>query len=115
MCLFIMLRWIANALMLLLIAYLIPGVVIENFYYALLVVLVLGLVNTLIRPFLILLTLPINILTLGLFTLVINGLMFWLVASILEGFSVTNFTVAFFGALIYAFFSMLMSYTERAK
>lgn len=112
MCLFTILRWIINALLLVVITYLVPGVYIQNFYYALLTVAVLGLVNALIRPVIILLTLPVNILTLGLFTIVINGFMFWLVASILEGFSVTNFWVALIGALIYALLSMLVSYLE---
>jgi len=93
----------------------VPGVQVSGFYYALLVVAVLGLVNALIRPIIVVLTLPINILTLGLFTLIINGLMFWMVASILEGFSVTNFWAAFFGALVYALLSMLVSYLDSSK
>lgn len=112
MCLFTILRWVINALLLVVITYLVPGVYVQNFYYALLTVAVLGLVNALIRPVIILLTLPVNILTLGLFTLVINGFMFWLVASILEGFSVANFWAALIGALIYALLSMLVSYLE---
>lgn len=115
MCLFAILRWIINALLLITITYIVPGVYVQSFYYALVVVIVLGLVNALIRPILILLTLPINILTLGLFTLVINGLMFWLVASILEGFTVTNFWAAFFGALVYALFSILVSFLDNRE
>ena len=115
MCLFAILRWVINALFLITITYTVPGVQVSGFYYALLVVAVLGLVNALIRPIIVVLTLPINILTLGLFTLIINGLMFWMVASILEGFSVTNFWAAFFGALVYALLSMLVSYLDSSK
>ena len=115
MCLYAILRWVINALLLLVITQLVPGFDVSSFGYALIVVIVLGLVNALIRPMIVILTLPINILTLGLFTLVINGFMFWLVASILEGFSVTNFWAAFFGALIYALLSMLISYLDGSE
>ena len=83
-----------------LLTYVVPGISVKNFYSALVAALILGLVNAVIRPLLILLTLPVNILTLGLFTLVINALMLWLVASIVKGFDVKNFVAAFFGALI---------------
>ena len=109
------LRWVINALFLFILTYTVPGIQVSSYYYALLVVAVLGLVNALIRPIIIVLTLPINILTLGLFTLVINGFMFWLVASMLSGFSVTNYWAAFFGALVYALLSMLISYLDSPK
>lgn len=115
MCLYVILRWVINALLLVLITYMVPGVYVQNFYYALAIVVVLGLANALIRPIIVLLTLPINVLTLGLFTIVINGFMFWLVASILEGFSVTNFWAALIGALIYALLSILVSYLEGKR
>ena len=67
--------------------------------------LLLGLLNTVIRPVLILLTLPINLLTLGLFTFVINGVLFWLVANFVQGFSVTSFGTAILGALVYGLIS----------
>lgn len=89
-----------NALFLLFASYLISGVVFDSFYAALITAIVLGLVNALIRPFLLLLTLPINILTLGLFSLVINGLLVMFVASFVKGFSVTGF----FPALILSIF-----------
>lgn len=92
-------RWLVSAGALMLIAYYIPGIVVSSFYAALVAALILGLINALIRPFLLLLTLPINILTLGLFTLVINALMFWLASSIVKGFSVAGFWPAFWGAL----------------
>lgn len=96
---FLLLKWLLSALTLILVAYLVPGIIVASFYSALLAALVLGLVNALIRPILIILTLPVNILTLGLFTLVINALMFLLVSSIVKGFNVSGFWPAFFGAL----------------
>lgn len=83
-----------------LLTYIVPGISVKNFYSALLAALVLGLVNAVIRPLLILLTLPVNILTLGFFTLVINALMLWFVASIVKGFDVKSFIAAFLGALV---------------
>lgn len=93
-------RWIFSAAALMLIAYFVPGIRVTNFYAALIAALVLGLINALIRPLLILLTLPINIFTFGLFTLIINALMFWLASSIVKGFYVAGFWPAFWGALI---------------
>ncbi|MBU0649124.1 phage holin family protein [Patescibacteria group bacterium] len=93
-------RWVLNALALLGIAYLIPGIVVENFATALIVALVIGLVNAFIRPLILILTLPVNILTLGLFTLVINALLFWLVSTWIAGFTVPGFGEAFLGALV---------------
>lgn len=100
-------RWLINALLLLLIAYLLQGIEVANLYIALLAAAILGLVNALIRPIVILITLPINIITLGLFTLVINALLFWFVASFLEGFSITGFWPAFWGSLILSLGSWL--------
>lgn len=103
----LILRWLINAAALMVIAYYLPGIVVSGFYAALIAALVLGLVNALIRPILVVLTLPINILTLGLFTLVINALMFWFAASIVKGFYVAGFMPAFWGALIMAVVSWL--------
>lgn len=96
----ILLRWLASAATLMGIAYYLPGVHVTGLYAALITALVLGLVNAVIRPVLIFLTLPITILTLGFFTLVINGALFWFVASFIEGFAVDGFWPAFWGALI---------------
>ena len=97
--LYLILRWILNALGVMIVAYLIPGITVSNFYTALVVALVLGILNALVRPILIFLTLPINILTLGLFTLVINALLLWFVSSFVKGFAVAGFGAAFWGAL----------------
>ncbi len=102
-------RWFINALVLMFIAYFVPGVVVVGFYSALIAALILGLVNALIRPIFILLTLPVNILTLGLFTLVINALLFWFASSIVKGFTVMGFWPAFWGALLLSLASWLMS------
>jgi putative membrane protein len=101
--------WVINALALLALPYIFDSIRIEGFYTALITALVLGLVNTLIRPILIVLTLPLNVLTLGLFTLVINGLLFWFVASFVKGFYVTGFWPAFWGALVYSIVSWALS------
>jgi putative membrane protein len=103
----IIIRWIINALALMLVAFILPSIEIEGFYIALITALILGLINAVIRPFLILITLPINIITLGLFTFVLNALLFWFVASFIEGFYVAGFWAAFFGALIFSIVSSL--------
>ena len=104
------LLWLVNAVSLLAVGYFLPSVSVASFYVALIAALLLGLVNTLIRPVLVLATLPINILTLGLFTLVINALLFWFVASFVEGFRVAGFWSAFWGALLYSVISSLASW-----
>src|SRR5881409_1116976 len=101
--------WLINALALLALPYLVPSVQVESIYTALVAALLLGLVNTLIRPLLVLLTLPVTVLTLGLFIFVINGLLFWFVASFVKGFSVAGFWSAFFGAMVYALATHEMS------
>jgi len=106
----LLLIWLINALSLLAVAYLLPSVTVVNFYIALVVALVLSFLNTLIRPVLVLITLPITILTLGLFTLVINALLFWFVASFVEGFRVAGFWSAFWGALAYSIISSVASW-----
>lgn len=93
-------KWIINALALLGIAYYLPGVGVDGIYAALVTALILGLINAVLGTILKILTLPINILTLGLFGFVINGLMFWFASTIVQGFSVDGFWPAFWGALI---------------
>lgn len=96
----LLLRWLINALVLLLISYLVPRITVSSFYIALMAALLLGLANALIRPLLVLITLPATILTLGLFVLVINALLFWFVSSFVQGFEVAGFWAAFVGALL---------------
>ena len=109
----LLLRWLLNAVTLIAIAYYLPGVAVAGFYAALITALILGLVNAVIRPVLLLLTLPINVLTLGLFTFFINGLMFWFVATIVEGFDVASYTAAFTGALIMSLVSWLLGWALK--
>src|SRR5436189_6479532 len=89
--------WLINALALLALPYLVPSVQVDSITTALVAAALLGLVNTLIRPLVVILTLPATVLTLGLFIFVINGLLFWFVASFVKGFSVGGFWSAFFG------------------
>lgn len=105
----LLLVWILNAVSLLIVAYLLPGINVASFGSALIAALVLGLLNTLVKPLLILLTLPITIVTLGLFILVLNALVFWFAGSILKGFSVEGFWWAVLGALVYSLVSGLLS------
>lgn len=100
-----LLVWILNAVTLLIVAYVLPGIVVASFWSAMIAALVLGLINMLVKPILILLTLPITIVTLGLFLLVINALMFWLAGSLLKGFQVNGFWWAVGGALFYSVIS----------
>ena len=103
-------HWLVNAIALLLVAYLYPGVQVESLPAALAAALVLGLVNVLVRPLIVILTLPVTILTLGLFLFVINALMFWLVAEIVRGFTVTGFGAALIGSILYSLITLLTSW-----
>jgi putative membrane protein len=101
--------WVINALALLALPYVFPSIHVASFGTALLVALVLGLINTLLRPLLVLLTLPVTLLTLGLFIFVINGLLFWFVGSFVEGFHVAGFWSAVGGAILYSIISWALS------
>ncbi len=101
--------WALNALALIAVANFVPGVHVEGFTAALIAALVLGLVNTLIRPVLLLLTLPVTLFTLGLFIFVINGLLFWWVGSMLRDFVVDSFLYGVLGAVLYSIFSWALS------
>lgn len=105
----LLLVWFINAVALLAVAQLIPSISLSGFTTALVAALVLGLINTLIRPLLVLLTLPVTLLSLGFFILVINGLLFWLVGSFIQGFVVAGFWAGFFGAIVYSIISWLLS------
>ncbi len=98
-------HWIINAAALFVLPYIVSSIRLKDFVTALVVALLLGLVNAIIRPILILLTLPVTILTLGAFILVINALLFWAVGSLLEGFQVGGFWSAFWGSIVYSLIS----------
>jgi putative membrane protein len=104
----LIIRWLLLAAALLLVTHLYRGVTVSSFGDAMLAAFVIGLFNTLVRPLLVLLTLPVTLLTLGLFLFVINALMFWWAASVLDGFSVTGFGAALLGSLIYSLCSMVI-------
>jgi putative membrane protein len=105
----ILVVWLINAAALAAVAYLMPSVGIDSAGAALAAALVLGLVNALVRPVLVLLTLPITILTLGLFIFVINGLLFWAVGSFVTGFHVAGFWPGVFGAIVFSLISWALS------
>jgi putative membrane protein len=105
----LLLIWLLNALALLTVAYVLPGIHVDGFTAALVAALILGLINTLLRPLLILLTLPVTVVTLGLFILVINGLLFWFAGSVLKGFEVSGFWTGVLGALLYSIFSSVLA------
>lgn len=110
---YMLLRWLVSAVALIGIAYYVPGIRVAGFYSALIAALILGLVNAVIRPVIVLLTLPVNILTLGLFTFVINAILFWFVATVVKGFEVTGFWPAFWGALIMSVIGWALSSITR--
>lgn len=105
----LLITWLVNALALLALPYIFPSIRVDSFVTALVAALVLGLINTLIRPVLVLLTLPVTLLTLGLFIFVINGLLFWFVGSFVDGFTVGGFWPAVFGAIVYSLISWALS------
>lgn len=108
-------RWFINALALMLVAYLYSGVQVSGIFAALIAALVLGLVNAVIRPLLVLLTLPVTILTLGLFIFIINAFLFWFVAEIVDGFKVTGFMAALIGSLMFSVVSLVTSWLVSDK
>jgi putative membrane protein len=105
----ILVVWLLNTVALAVVAYVMTSVRIESAEAALVAALVLGLVNAVIRPVLVLLTLPVTVLTLGLFIFVLNGLLFWAVAELVPGFAVAGFWSGVLGALIFSVISWLLS------
>lgn len=104
----LIIRWLLLAAALLLVAHLYSGVTVVSFGAALAAAFVIGLLNTLVRPLLVLLTLPVTLLTLGLFLFVINALMFWWAGSMFDGFKVPTFGAALVGSLIYSVCGMVI-------
>lgn len=105
----LLLVWLLNALALLAVAYFVPNIHVAGFTAALVAAMVIGLVNMLIRPILVILTLPITILTLGFFILVINGVLFYTVGHWLQGFEVSTLMAGIIGAIVYSVFSWLLT------
>lgn len=101
-------KWLLSASALLFVAYVYDGVEVRSFGSALLAAFVIGLLNTVVRPVLVVLTLPVTVVTLGLFLFVINALMFWASAALLDGFLVRSFLAALVGSLIYSLIGIVI-------
>ena len=106
----LLITWLINALALLALPYIFTSIHVDGFATALIAALVLGLINTLIRPLLVILTLPVTLLTLGLFLFVINALLFWLVAELVKGFTVSGFGGALIGSILYSVITLITSW-----
>ena len=104
----LLLKWLLSAASLLCVAYIYSGVEVKSFTSALIAAFVIGLFNVVLRPVLVVLTLPVTIVTVGLFLFVINALMFWAAASVLDGFHVAGFGAALLGSLIYSVLGLLI-------
>lgn len=107
-------RWLLSATALLAVAFLYSGVEVRSFETALLAALVIGLFNMVLRPVLVVLTLPVTVISLGLFLFIINALMFWAAAGVLDGFHVRSFGAALLGSLLYSMLGIVIdSAVER--
>jgi putative membrane protein len=104
----ILAKWLLSAMALLAVAHFYSGVVVTSFIAALIAAFVIGLLNTIVRPIFVILTLPLTVLTLGLFLFVINALMFYMASGLLEGFKVKGFTAALIGSLLYSVAGMVI-------
>jgi putative membrane protein len=111
----LIIKWLIMTASVMIAAYVIPGVTVRSFFSALWVALFLGIVNMLLKPFLILITLPINILTLGLFTFVINGVIILLASSIVKGFQVSGFWIAVLFSIVLSIINYLMNLMIGAR
>ena len=107
------LRWLINALGLLAIGYFIPGISVEGFYAAMILVVVIGLVNSVIGMVLKIITWPINIITLGISNLVINGIIFWFVSTFIQGFEIATWWAAILGAVVYTIVTTFSNWLYR--
>jgi putative membrane protein len=105
----LLLVWLINAAALFALPYLFDSIRVDTFYTALIVALILSILNTVVRPILLVLTLPITVITLGLFIFVLNGLLLWFVASFVQGFTIAGFWPAVFGAIAYSLISWAAS------
>ncbi len=106
----LLLNWLLSAAALLAVAYLYSGVVVTSFTGALIAAAVLGALNLVVRPILVILTLPVTLVTLGLFLFIVNALMFWAAASLVSGLSVTGFGAALIGSLLYSLLQLAIDF-----
>jgi len=110
----LLLKWLLSAASLMFVAYLYPGVQVTSLSAALVAALVIGLFNAVLRPILVVLTLPVTVVTLGLFLFVINAFMFWAAAEVLKDFQVAGFGAALIGSLIYSALGMVIDSALRS-
>ena len=110
----LVLKWLLSALALLAVTYVYSGVQVSNFTSALIAAAVIGLLNMIVRPVLVVLTLPVTIVTLGLFLFVINALLFWAASGLLQGFNVNGFVAALIGSLLYSVCSLVIDVAMEA-
>ncbi len=104
----IILKWIVFSLLVMLVAWIVPGISVESFWAAMIVAVVIALINAFIKPLIMLISLPINILTLGLFSLVINALLFMFAGYVTPGFTVSGFLSALFGSILLSIFTLFL-------
>ncbi len=102
-------RWLCYALAIIFVSWVVPGIEVSSFLNAMFVVVIIALINTFIKPFLQIITLPINILTLGLFSLIINALLLMLAGYVTPGFEVEGFLSALIGSIVLSLFAMGIS------
>lgn len=106
----VLLRWLINALALIIVANVVPGFTVSSLYAALIAAVILGLLNAVIRPIILLFTLPINVLTLGLFTFVVNAVVIYIASTIVKGFDVATFGAAIWAAVALWLVSLITSF-----
>ncbi len=102
-------KWVAFALVIMFVSWVIPGISVENFFTAMIATVVIVLINAIIKPVLMLLALPINIATLGIFSLVINAFLLMFAAYLVQGIEINGFISAFLGAIIISVFSAVIT------
>ena len=111
----LVIKLLINALALIITANIIKGIHLYSFSSAIWAALILGLVNMVIRPIMLIITLPINVITLGLFTLLINGLMLWITSLWVSGFIIDSFFAALIGAIVLSIISTILSFIFKTK
>ncbi len=111
----LLIKWLINSLAVLIVTYIVRGIEVASPITTIVAAFVLGIINAFLRPFIILITLPINIFTLGIFTFFINGFLFYMVSKIVKGFVITGFWPAFFGSLLFSTISFLLSLSITKK
>ena len=111
----LLLKWLVSALAFLALPHIVPGISVQGFGTALVLALLWGLVSITIKPILLILTLPFNLLTFGIFTFILNGFLLWLLGGIVQGFMVSGFWVAVLGALVLSFISALTQWALNRR